>query len=196
MKKSEKTKQFIIERAALLFNARGIAGTTIDDILAATHLTKGCIYRHFTNKDELANESVDYLMKKLKLHFAYLVGSHKNSFGKLCALIDMYKYPSDSFLQGGCPMLNFSVEADDTNPDVMVKVKNIIIEWQELYIGIIEEGIRKNEFNTSMNPKGFAIKTFAMLQGGFQLSRSLNESKPLYEINKMLKKDLESFVIG
>ena len=36
MSKAEKTKQMIIEQAAVIFNEKGVAGTSIDDILKAS----------------------------------------------------------------------------------------------------------------------------------------------------------------
>ncbi len=51
LSKSEKTKAFIIEKAAPVFNTKGYAGTSLSDLTAATGLTKGAIYGHFENKD-------------------------------------------------------------------------------------------------------------------------------------------------
>ena len=53
MSKAEKTKEFIIEKSAPIFNKKGYAGTSLADIMEATNLTKGSIYGNFENKDEL-----------------------------------------------------------------------------------------------------------------------------------------------
>jgi len=45
--KAERTRQFIIEQAAPLFNERGVAGVSIDDVLKVTRVAKGCLYGHF-----------------------------------------------------------------------------------------------------------------------------------------------------
>ncbi len=47
MTKAEKTKQFILEKAAVLFNQNGYAGTSMDDIMKATGLSKGALYGNF-----------------------------------------------------------------------------------------------------------------------------------------------------
>ena len=52
--KAERTKQFILETAAPIFNQKGISGANIDDVLSATKLTKGCLYGHFESKEDLA----------------------------------------------------------------------------------------------------------------------------------------------
>ena len=60
MGKGEKTRQRIIEQTAPLFNQGGMAGCSMQDILHATGLTKGGIYRHFSSKEELAAECLKY----------------------------------------------------------------------------------------------------------------------------------------
>jgi TetR/AcrR family transcriptional repressor of nem operon len=54
MTKAEKTKAFIIERSAPLFNSKGYSGTSMNDLMEITGLTKGSIYGNFENKDEVA----------------------------------------------------------------------------------------------------------------------------------------------
>lgn len=60
--KAERTKQFILETAAPIFNQKGISGANIDDVLAATKLTKGCLYGHFESKEDLALQVVDHML--------------------------------------------------------------------------------------------------------------------------------------
>ena len=76
MSKADKTKAFIIERTAPVFNAKGYAGTSISDLMDVTGLTKGSIYGNFENKDEVALAAFDYnfelvityIKKKMALH--------------------------------------------------------------------------------------------------------------------------------
>ena len=56
MSTAEKTRQFIIESTAEIFNKKGYAGTSLAHISEATGLTKGSIYGNFANKYEVAKE--------------------------------------------------------------------------------------------------------------------------------------------
>src|SRR5262249_30534546 len=60
LSKGKKTRQRIVEEAATLFNQRGFEGSSMAALMEATGLEKGGIYRHFTNKQELAAEAFDY----------------------------------------------------------------------------------------------------------------------------------------
>ena len=60
MSKGEETRLRIVAEAAPLFNQRGYEGCSIQDIMDATGLEKGGIYRHFESKEELAAEAFDF----------------------------------------------------------------------------------------------------------------------------------------
>src|ERR1700720_218337 len=58
--KGEQTRRDIVQKSAPLFNQKGYEGTSLSDLMEATGLQKGGIYRHFSSKEELATESFDY----------------------------------------------------------------------------------------------------------------------------------------
>jgi AcrR family transcriptional regulator len=59
----ENTKDFIIREAFRLFLHRGYQAVSINDISIAVGLTKGALYHHFKNKEELFRSIVDrYLL--------------------------------------------------------------------------------------------------------------------------------------
>ena len=60
MRKGEQTRQEIIREAAPIFNQQGYDGAALSDLMKATGLEKGGIYRHFESKQQLAAEAFDY----------------------------------------------------------------------------------------------------------------------------------------
>src|ERR1700724_4015016 len=60
MTKGEQTRRRIVEAAASIFNKRGYEGSSLSELMEATGLKKGGIYRHFSSKEELAAEAFDY----------------------------------------------------------------------------------------------------------------------------------------
>ncbi|MDA8477894.1 acrEF/envCD operon transcriptional regulator [Citrobacter sp. Awk 4] len=51
-----KTRQHLIETAIAQFALRGVGNTTLNDIADAANVTRGAIYWHFENKNQLFNE--------------------------------------------------------------------------------------------------------------------------------------------
>ncbi len=83
-------------------------------IMGATKLSKGSLYVHFDNKDVLAGAAVDHNMDLLRKKVMAAVGRQTNAKDKLFAYIDVFIDPMNPPVTGGCPMMNFGTEADDT----------------------------------------------------------------------------------
>jgi TetR/AcrR family transcriptional repressor of nem operon len=59
------TREKILESARRLFNRKGFAGVSIEEIMSAAGLTHGGFYRHFSGKDELYAAAVrQFLCRK------------------------------------------------------------------------------------------------------------------------------------
>jgi TetR/AcrR family transcriptional regulator, transcriptional repressor for nem operon len=61
---AEQTRQRIVERAAVLFRARGIDGIGLADLMQEAGLTHGGFYRHFASKEGLAAEACAHALKE------------------------------------------------------------------------------------------------------------------------------------
>ncbi|MDR3681189.1 MAG: TetR/AcrR family transcriptional regulator [Flavipsychrobacter sp.] len=193
MTKAERTRQMIIEQAAPIFNEKGIAGTSIDDVLKAAHVAKGCLYGHFDSKEALSLATVDYMLLKMGDATAFSMQHHTTAKSKLLAFMDLYKDPLNSIFRGGCPIMNFSTEADDTNPCIQQKMQSFIGDATEQFIAIVKEGIANGEFSTTLNAEGFATKMFAAIEGGNMICRVMKSSQPMQTIIKSLKEELNTY---
>jgi TetR/AcrR family transcriptional repressor of nem operon len=56
------TRQKILESARRLFNAKGFAAVSIEEVMTEAGLTHGGFYRHFAGKDELYAEAVRWFL--------------------------------------------------------------------------------------------------------------------------------------
>src|ERR1700721_4156436 len=63
VRKGEATRQDIIRKAAPISNRKGYSGAALSDLMRATGLEKGGIYRHFESKQELAEDAFDHAWK-------------------------------------------------------------------------------------------------------------------------------------
>lgn len=191
MSKAERTRQFIVEKTAPIFNTKGYAGTSLTDMTEATGLTKGSIYGNFASKDEVALASFDYNNGKVKSILAQEMEKEKTIRGKLL----MYAKVYDNFLNlpfpaGGCPLLNTSVEADDTHPQLKEKVGEALIAWKNKIIALIKQGVENKEFKAPENPEQFALTMIATIEGAIMLVKAtgkLNYRKlVLQSVEKMV----------
>src|SRR5580658_6475715 len=115
MTKGEQTRKKIVEAAAPIFNKRGYKGSSLNDLMEATGLKKGGIYRHFSSKEELAAEAFDYTWEAAWKARMLHLDEQETGPGKLKRLIaNFIDYRPG--VAGGCPVLNSAVDADDGNP--------------------------------------------------------------------------------
>jgi TetR/AcrR family transcriptional repressor of nem operon len=58
------TRRTIVSAASRLFRERGIAATSVADVMASVGMTVGGFYRHFESKDALVAEAIDLASKE------------------------------------------------------------------------------------------------------------------------------------
>ena len=192
MTKGEETRQFIIERSAPVFNKKGLAATAMSDIMKATRLSKGSLYVHFDNKEVLAACVVDYNMEVLAKKVQAALSGHRHPKDQLFAYLDLYDNPALPPMEGGCPMLNFGSEADDTNEAIKQQVARYMEQSQATLAAILKKGIRQGVFKAGWDYKAFATVMFAMIEGGVLISRTSGEHRRMRTIIRSLKQMIEA----
>jgi TetR/AcrR family transcriptional regulator, transcriptional repressor for nem operon len=170
MGKGAQTRQRIIEQAAPLFNQGGMAGCTMQDILHATGLQKGGLYRHFSSKEELAAECLKY---SLALVFQARSGHAEhipNAIDKLRYLVDRF-VSTPSPLKGGCPLMNAAVDSDDGDSQMRRLSFEGLRAWKSRLLQILKEGIERGEVLSGTDPVRVANTVIATLEGSLLISR-------------------------
>ena len=191
MTKAERTRELIITKAAPLFNTKGVAGTSMSDILEVTNLAKGSLYVHFKDKEDLAHAVVDYHLERLGKTVETMLRKQGSACEKLLAYIDLFMDPVNPPLTGGCPMLNFGMESDDTDPVIRKKICSFMDTGLKMIHSILKSGKDSGEFNAAWDAKEFSIKMFATIEGGIMMSRIAGDNKTMKIIARSLKKEIE-----
>jgi AcrR family transcriptional regulator len=191
MKKGEATRQRIIERSAPLFNRRGFDGCSMQDLMEATGLEKGGLYRHFANKEELAAASFRHaLAQNVKLRTEHLDGI-PNAVEKLRTAIAHF-VQTPSTVDGGCPLLNTAVDADDGNPVLRELVLKGVTAWKARLGRIVTQGQRHGEISPGVSPRAIANTIVATLEGAVMISRLERSRQALHDAQSSLELMLAS----
>jgi len=170
--KAEKTRQFIIENSAQLFNKKRYVGTSLTDITEATKLTKGSIYGNFDDKDEVAKAVYKYNSDMLMRKISEVLNRQQSAIAKLTALTEFYKKNWTNInSKGGCPLMNSAIEADDNLPYLKNTIKKSFVSWADSLNEIIEAGIRDGEFKENMISKDYSNTFIMIIEGAILLSK-------------------------
>ncbi|KFF22225.1 MULTISPECIES: TetR/AcrR family transcriptional regulator [Chryseobacterium] len=182
MSKAEKTKQFIIEKTASLFNTKGYTSTSLSDITEATGLTKGSIYGNFGNKDEVALEVYKYNSSLLSKNMARSLGEEfPTTIDKLNAFVNFYrKNWKTVFENGGCPLMNAATEADDTFPSLKKQVTQSFEGWIKKIASVIKDGQDNGEIHQTIDSDEYGSLFIMMVEGGILLAKTTEEEKYLH----------------
>jgi len=193
MSKGEETRERIIAKAAELFNQRGLEGTSLADLMEATGLEKGGIYRHFPSKEAVAKEAFDYA-------WGAAFQERVRDLDKITGSIDRLKHLVTNFVErrstipGGCPLLNTAIDADDGNPVLRERARHALGKWQELIVSIIQEGIERREIRNEVNPKQVAMLIISSLEGALMITRLERNRDALLTAREHLEHYLEEQV--
>lgn len=189
--KSERTKKFIVEQTAAIFNEKGYAGTTITDLTNATKLTKGSIYGNFTNKDDVALAAFDYNFNRVILYIRKKMDNKENSIDRLLVYPQVYgNFLKIPFLKAGCPILNTSTEADDTHPQLRERAANALVFWQTAIENQLKRGIQRGEIKKETNTTEFAIMLMALIEGAVMMAKVHGKSTELKMAMNVLQRQI------
>jgi TetR/AcrR family transcriptional regulator, transcriptional repressor for nem operon len=170
MTKGEVTRQHIIERAAPVFNQRGFAGCSMQDLMEATGLEKGGIYRHFASKEELAVAAFRYAMQEA-------VAARVVDLDKVTGAIPRLMHVVRAFVEipspvpGGCPLLNVAAYSESGCEGVQAQAKEFMGAWKSRLLGILEDGIASGELRGNVDARRTANAVISMLEGSLVICR-------------------------
>ena len=191
MRKGETTRQRIIEKSAPIFNQKGFTGCSMQDVMEATGLEKGGLYRHFSGKEELAAEVFRYTVARAEKLRGEKVDPTVGTLDQLRSLVRRFvEVRSD--VPGGCAIFNTAIGEDDGNPVLRGLALEALRNWKGRLTRIAGRGIRAGEIRKCTVPRHVANVVIATLEGGLAMSR-LEGSKTALEDAQIA---LEQFLDG
>lgn len=195
MRSGEQTRENIIRQAAALFNQQGFAGASMSDIMTATGLQKGGIYRHFESKEALALEAFDYAVAQMGGRFGAALAGCENAIDRLRAVIDVFaRLHDDPPVPGGCPMLNTAIESDDGNPALRDRARTAMDGLRTLIRQTVRKGIPRNEVRDDVDGDELATLMISTLEGGVALSRLYGDGVHLQRAADAMRRYLDERV--
>jgi TetR/AcrR family transcriptional repressor of nem operon len=175
--KGERTRERIISTAAPIFNRLGYAGATVADLMEATGLEKGGLYRHFASKEEIALAAFDHAVR---LHGdrirAGVAAAGPAAPARLIAVAEsIASIVENPVIVGGCPLLNTAVESDDAEgplyPALRTRTRRAMTRLIGAVRDILADGVSRGEFRKGLDADAEASGIVATLEGALMLSK-------------------------
>lgn len=172
MRNPEATKVLILEKSGALFNTQGYKATSIRHITDATGFTKGAIYRHFKSKEELEQASLFHLSLVMFDKMRKVIRLQETAGDKLRAIFHYFEsYLSEPPVQGGCPLLNSAIEADDAHPLLRGEAIKVLNVLRDSLLSILEKGIKYGQLRGGIDKQYYVTLIIASLEGAIMMSK-------------------------
>src|ERR1700693_3548101 len=194
VRKGEQTRQEIIRKAAPIFYQKGYDGAALSDLMRATGLEKGGIYRHFGSKQELAGDAFDHAWKiAIDTRFE---GTEQvpNTVDRLKQIVRNFRDRRTGLVPGGCPLLNTAIDCDDGNPKLRAKARQALSSWLDRLQSVAEDGQRLGEVRSDVDSAKLATLIASTLEGSGMVSRVQRNKEPLDLAWRHLEEYLETKV--
>ncbi|MBE9473643.1 MAG: TetR/AcrR family transcriptional regulator [Chloroflexi bacterium] len=161
-------KDNIVHEAQKLFSLNGFLNTGINDIIAAAGTSKGGFYNHFASKEDLFYAVLSESQAIWRDKVLYSIDEIESPTVKIIKILknyrDRYLKDSENF-PGGCIFITFSVELDDTRPQLMKEVNKGFEGFKALLTRLLDEAIELGELPKDINSDSVAETLFAGMLG-------------------------------
>jgi TetR/AcrR family transcriptional repressor of nem operon len=190
------TRERILAAAEPLVLANGFAGTSLDDILKATGLTKGAFFHHFKGKGDLARALVErYVANDHALfeRFAAETGDIDDPLEQTYTFLKRF----EEFIEGlpkplaGCLLAAYVYESVQFEPSIQRFIAESFRRWAALYERKFEAILARHPPARPVTARELAEMIVALIEGGFILSRSYNDPYFIARQSKQFRQYLE-----
>ncbi len=170
--KGDLTRQRIIEKSMQLFSVKGYFNTSVAAILKATGLTKGGLYGHFRNKQEIWYAVYGECVRIWKRIVFEGVRGISDPLARIERALEnnLQNYLGDNVFEGGCFLLNSLVDLSGQSSTMSNHVLQGFMGFSELLHTWLLEAARQGRLREGLNLRGVA--NFLVI--------SLNGAAPLY----------------
>jgi len=160
------TKERILKAAGSLYSNHGCEGTTLDDILTASGITKGAFYHYFKSKGDLCMALLDNVIEE----YQQLVNSIDPAitpFEQLESFLSELIRLNGSGEWINCRLiLRLSSETHTGHPDTDQRIGQFWQWYEDFYIELIEKSIKQGKLNSRIDA-GMQAKLLISTISGF-----------------------------
>jgi TetR/AcrR family transcriptional repressor of nem operon len=160
-------KQAVLEAAQRQFRKTGYAGTSLDDITAATGLGRGSLYAAFGDKQGLFMEALaDYCNRSEQAMLTALSGPDDEALQRLRSFLDRaVQFVFDDDDQLGCMAGRFAIEFGGTDCDADRRIQQDQRVVKQALIECVEAAQRNGDIDSGVNPADLACLLVTISRG-------------------------------
>jgi len=167
--KGQKTRERILQTAAELMLANGVAGTTVEDVCEAARVGRSQIYHYFDGKSELVRGVIAHQTDQVLGHQEPYI-SELTSWSNWQAWRDrIVQTQCELGCVGGCPIGSLANELADSDELARRVLNQSFDRWQRAFSSGIEQMQARHIISSRADPVTLGTFILSALQGGLLL---------------------------
>lgn len=173
------TRERIVAHADELIGARGVAATSIDEILAAAGASKSQMYHYFADREDLVRAVVAHRCEHFLAQFAPSL-EQVDSLRSLERWFDgQVAAQSQCGFVGGCPLGSLANELADRDEDSRSQLAAAFASLERYLTEALERIRERGELRADASSATLATALLAGIEGGLLLSQIHKDGEPL-----------------
>jgi len=125
MKKSERTRQRILEAASRLFYQQGYHATSFTQVVDASNVPRGNIYYYYRSKEDLLRGVIEYRRQRLAAMLQGWSESLRTPLERLRRFVEILPDSADSLVRYGCPIGSLNAELGKIDARLQAEASSI-----------------------------------------------------------------------
>jgi len=195
-KDGKPTRDKILAESRALIYDNGFSGTSIDNILERTGITKGAFFYHFKTKNHLAKSLIEEYARDDKAHMEHGLKVTESLNDKpserLLAFVQIFIDGMSSLEEPpSCLYASYTSENKQFDEEIKELIKGSILEWRDTFIDLLEQAKINETSNIEIDIPSLADQFVVIFEGAFIVSKALNEpdisAKQLIHLRNYLK---------
>jgi AcrR family transcriptional regulator len=182
------TRKRILDAAFAEIYRNGFQGMRLDEVLAATGLTKGALYHHFPNKRALGYAVVDEII--LPMVDGMWLQPVKRADDPLQGLVSAVEQLPDQkpkeIIQYGCPLNNLAQEMSPLDEGFRQRLDYIFRLWHDVTEEALERARQKGQIRADIDCDATATFVTAALEGCIGIAKNAQNKERLRICNRGL----------
>jgi AcrR family transcriptional regulator len=174
-----KTRSRIVATAADLMRIRGVGGTTLDDVVSASQVSKSQLYRHFADKPALVRAVIELVGERT-------IRRERERLEKVRTFSGLRRW-RDAIVENnalqdgryGCALGSLANEVSDQDAVARAKLRDLFAAWQELFEDLVGRFQRDGVIPQDADAAHLATAFVAAVQGGYLLAQTSRDVTPM-----------------
>ena len=176
-RKGAETRARIVDAAAELIFRQGVAGTTVEEVRDAAHVSNSQLYHYFEDKPALVRAVIERQADRA-------IGTQEQfDLSSLDGLREwrdfVVEHARDAGGRGGCPIGSLGPQLAETEPEARAMLAASFKRWEASIMSGLLRMHALGRLAPEADPRQLALATLAALEGGLLLAQIQRDPEPL-----------------